>query len=316
MITYVEVNVDDACCRPLVGGKTYHWNTILEIQHGAAPSTLVKYGRMTQKIQVDLKWCNRSYIKRYKNLKVEQNVQILCVSRSLKSLNYNRQHQSFVKELGPIAIKVRTDHMAVGSYLKIGLDLLEVENGCKILSMQGAIVQTCQLQSRRNKDIRISYCKLEHFSIFKISGDDLKQDGSSEWTAQIPTCGQISPSSLKNSDQAAIRLAHHLEFSIFYKPANLQTKKSLVYTAKWPVILASVSVLDLLFLDSNIYSHFELLFSAIVHHNSLCHFQITAKDNKRVFLKIAVSLRAGAKIMKRQRSAFVRDRDVLAKPLL
>lgn len=240
---------DAASFRPLPG-NAYRWEVPVEVDHDVAPYERMRFGRVYQRMKISLKWesASSSFLSKYKSMEVERDVWMTCIPNISNALDYAKTHRTIINQLGPVIIHVRTYHLTVGGYLRIGLSLPTVDTAANIVGMQLAILQSTSLYSRKRPG-QVVPCKTERLQFLHIEGEELKakmrEQNLANWAARIPTCDRLRPTTLDGSMKAAIRLSHHIEVRIIFHPTNDAARKKdepLVYTARWPVTLPSVSI--------------------------------------------------------------------------
>jgi len=244
VLTYATKAVEDTCFTRLVPGNAYRWEVPVEVNNDATPYERMRFGRVFQKMKVKLVWGNQSWKNKYKNLEVERDVWMTCIPRVSNVLDYARTHRTFIDQLGPLAIHVRTQHLTVGGYLRIGLSLPSPSPTCKLIRMEVAILQSTTLHSRKRRG-HIENCPIEKIKFHTAEGNDLLeilQGTRQNQVMRIPSCDRIRPSTLNGSKDASIRLSHQLEIRlVFQDDVDSPGGKPLVYTAKWPLVLPSCS---------------------------------------------------------------------------
>lgn len=226
----------------LVPGQAYKWEVPIEIPHNVAPYERMKFGRVFQKMRVQLEWQNKSWLSKYKNLLVERDVWITCIPRISNMLDYARTHRTMQDHLGPMSIHIRSHHLTVGSYLRLGLYLPLIPFHTLILRLELATIQSTFLHSRKRPGAVFRDCTPERIPFLTVEGDEFRakmQNHQVDWIARIPSCDRIRPSTLSGSKDAAIRLSHKIEIRIYFSTNQTTLDKPLVYSAQWPVILPS-----------------------------------------------------------------------------
>jgi len=236
--------VEDACKAQLIPGNAYRWEVPVEVNHDATPYERMRFGRVFQKMKVKLVWSNQSWKNKYKNLEVERDVWMTCIPRVNNILDYARTHRSYIDDLGPLAIHVRTQHLTVGGYLRIGLSLPSPSPNCKLIRLEIAILQNTTLHSRKRVN-HVEKCPTEKIQFLSVEGQELSQrcrgNVQGNWILRIPACDRVRPSTLQGSKDASIRLTHQLEIRIVFDAEGNNSDKPMIYTAQWPLILPSVS---------------------------------------------------------------------------
>lgn len=261
-LSYIKKNIEEVHDIRLEQGQTYNFQTLLEIPHDVTPYDMNKYGRVLPRIRAKLKWSTCGAKTRFifgslRDLTAEQDVWIVSVPRTSNILDYARTHQSAIEHLGPFVIHVRTHHLTVGGYMRMGLSIPAPAANVEIEKVQLFLVQTVKLISR-GKCRHTKECKPDKIPFMSIEGEELKQcirqgEGNQQhgsplvgnWVARIPTDQKARPSTLQGSKDASLRVSHQLEVRIIFR-TNKKHKKpgqdiapATIYSASWPLTLAS-----------------------------------------------------------------------------
>lgn len=240
----------------LLPGTAYRWDVPIEVNHDVAPYERMRFGRVFQKMSVNLKWSSSSLKKKmifakYKELSVDRDVWIATIPRVSNMLDYAQTHRTEYQDLGPIVIHVRSAHLTVGSYLRLGLYIPQFnEKNIKILKMELSMKQYTSLHSRKRNGMVYQDSNPEVIPFLTVQGDEfdakLRPNLHSNWIARIPHCHRLRPSTLSGSTEAAIRVSHRIQLKIAYIPEEASrsddNNSSVSYVAQWPVTISSVSV--------------------------------------------------------------------------
>ncbi|UZJ52045.1 hypothetical protein CBS101457_001365 [Exobasidium rhododendri] len=244
VLTYASKMVEEACQAELLPGNAYRWEVPVDLGNDVTPYERMRFGRVFQKMRVKLVWSNQSWMSKYKDLKVERDVWLTCIPRSSNLLDYARTHRGFVEGLGMIAVHMRTQHLTVGGYLRVGLSLPSLNAQCKVLRFEIFIRQTTTLHSRKRPGV-VQECPPERRNLLTVEGEELMEmlqaTNQGNWIVRIPFCDQLRPSTLQGSTDAAIRLNHQLEVCTTFDPTGTGSGKAkpLVHRAAWSFILPS-----------------------------------------------------------------------------
>lgn len=257
----------------LIPGNVYQLETVLEVPSTVAPYEWSRYGRNLPKITAKAKLSSSqtntpattskswkglasTFTDWTKTLEASQNVWIMAVPRSSNVLDYARTHHTAVNQLGPISIHMRSQHLTVGGYLRMGLTLPAPAPGVTVHRIVFTVIQQVTLHSRRGGTI--SKCAPERIPIFTIEGAELLKCISSppadngeamslpisgDWIAKLPSDDVIRPTTLEGSRQAALKITHSLETRVHFctapTPENSNESLKTIYSAAWPITLAS-----------------------------------------------------------------------------
>jgi hypothetical protein len=253
VILYATKKVSEAQNLELLPGTAYRWDVPIEVNHDVAPYERMRYGRVFQKMSVQLHWSKRTssskMFSRYKDLSVDRDVWIATIPRVSNMLDYAQTHRTENEDLGPMVIHVRSHHLTVGSYLRLGLYIPQLnEKNVKILKMELSIKQYTTLHSRKRNGVVHQDAHPEVIPFLVVQGDEfdaeLRPRLHSNWIARIPHCHRLRPSTLTGSTEAAIRVSHRIQVKISYEPEDSMSNKesSVSYVAQWPVTISSVSL--------------------------------------------------------------------------
>ncbi|PWN36291.1 uncharacterized protein FA14DRAFT_53831 [Meira miltonrushii] len=262
-LSHIKKKVEEVHDIKLEQGQTYNFQTLLEIPHDVTPYDMSRYGRVLPRIRAKLKWSSCGAKSRFifgslRDLTAEQDVWIVSVPRTSNILDYARTHQTAIEDLGPFVIHVRTHHLTVGGYMRMGLSIPAPAANVQIEKVQLFLVQTTKLISR-GKSRYTKECKPDKIPFMSIEKEELKrcirqeeegsqQEGSplvGNWVARIPTDQRARPSTLQGSKDASLRVSHQLEVRIIFRKST-ETKSpgqevlpATIYSASWPLTLAS-----------------------------------------------------------------------------
>jgi hypothetical protein len=156
-------------------------------------------------------------------------------------LDYSRSYETVVDGLGPLQAHIISPHLTVGGHLHMRVLLPSPAPKSTIRQVRLDIVQTIELQSRKDAAKRED-CTPERVTIAKLRQDDvIDNKAQGGWivkqVVRVASEDHVRPSTLQPS-QARIRIRHMLELTIRFQPDG--SKAVMTYCAKWPVVLSSV----------------------------------------------------------------------------
>jgi len=249
VILYATKKVPDASKLELLPGSAYRWEVPIEVSHDVAPYERMRYGRVFQKMSVHLEWCTKTWLlSKYKDVSVERDVWLTCVPRLSNMLDYAKTHRTMNEHLGPLVMHIRSHHLVVGGYLRLGLHLPSFNRNCKILRMDVSFIQATTLHSRKRSGVVYPATPADKITFLKVEEEeftDKMQNLQAIWIARLPTCHQMRPSTQIGSTSAAIKVTHKLEVRLVFVPKGQPSgEKPITYSAMWPVTLPSVSVIS------------------------------------------------------------------------
>lgn len=249
VIPYATKKVPDASKLELLPGSAYRWEVPIEVSHDVAPYERMRYGRVFQKMSVHLEWCTKTWLlSKYKDVSVERDVWLTCVPRLSNMLDYAKTHRTMNEHLGPLVMHIRSHHLVVGGYLRLGLHLPSFNRNCKILRMDVSFIQATTLHSRKRSGVVYPATPADKITFLKVEEEeftDKMQNLQAIWIARLPTCHQMRPSTQIGSTSAAIKVTHKLEVRLVFVPKGQPSgEKPITYSAMWPVTLPSVSVIS------------------------------------------------------------------------